>query len=87
MKRTVNEKEQYNREKKTAFSYGYVWGVQAYRKYPKANKAEQKRLLAQIDDYKETALHGKGKARECAKGYMCAVRDCAEERKAKQKRG
>lgn len=86
MSLTVDEKVRYNREKKTPFSYGYVWGVQAYRQYPKADKAERKRLLAQIDDYKETALHGKGKARECAKGFMCGIRDTANERKDGKRR-
>ena len=83
--RTVDEKVRYNREQRTPFSYGYTWGAKAYLRYPLADKAERKRILAEIDDYKEQALHGKGKARECAKGYMCAVRDCANERKARER--
>jgi len=82
---TVDEKLKHNQSKKTAFGYGYSWGVQAYRRYPKADKAERKRILAEIDDYNSEARNGKGKSRECAKGYMCGVRDAANERKAKRK--
>lgn len=83
MKRTVDEKVKYNYGQKTPFSWGYLWGVRAYRRYPKANAAEKKRLLAEMDDYRNTAVNGKGKSRECGKGYMCALRDCANERKGK----
>ena len=86
MKRTVDEKLKYNREQKTPFSYGYVWGVQAYRRYPKANAKERKRILEEIDNYKQLAKNGGTQSRQCGKGFMCAVRDCAEERKAKPKR-
>lgn len=85
MARTVEEKVKYNRERKTPFSYGYLWGVKAYRKYPQADKIEQKQILAEIDDYSKEARNGKGKARECAKGYMCGVRDAANERKGKKR--
>ena len=84
--RTVDEKVKYNQglEKKTAFAWGYIWGVKAYRKYPTAAKAERKRILAEIDDYNKDARNGKGRARECAKGFMCGVRDAANERKVKK---
>lgn len=84
MKRTVDEKVKYNEQQKTPFSWGYRWGVRAYRKYPKADNAERKRILAEIDGYKNEAVNGKGKSRECAKGFMCGVRDAANERKARQ---
>lgn len=83
MARTVDEKLKYNQQRRTAFGYGYAWGVKAYRKYPNADKAERKRILAEIDDYNKEARNGKGKARECAKGFMCGVRDAAKERKSK----
>lgn len=86
MVRTVDEKLRHNQAKKTPFGYGYSWGVKAYRKYPKADKAERKRILAEIDDYNKEAWNGKGRSRECAKGFMCGVRDAARERKERQKR-
>lgn len=86
MQRTVDEKVKYHKaqSQKTPFGWGYLWGVQAYRKYPKADKAERKRILAEIDDYSKDAKAGKGDSRECAKGFMCGVRDAANERKAKK---
>ena len=85
--RTVDEKVKFNQEQKTPFSWGYLWGVKSYRKYPKADKAERKRILAQIDDYSKDAKNGKGRSRECAKGFMCGVRDAANERKTRVKNG
>ncbi len=84
MKKTVDEKVKYNHERRTPFGYGYIWGVKAYRKY-QANKEEQKRILAEIDDNSKNARNGKEHSRECSKGYMCGVRDAANEWKAKQK--
>lgn len=84
--RTVDEKVKYNQglKKKTPFSWGYLWGVQAYRKYPTADRAERKKILAEIGSYSNEARNGKGNSRACAKGFMCGVRDAAKERKAKQ---
>lgn len=84
MKRSVQEKYNYNKSKKTAFSYGYVWGVDAYNAYQNAVWTRQ-RVIAEIDDYKKMAVHGKGRSRECAKGYMCGVRDKANEHKSKRR--
>lgn len=86
MKRTVDEKLKYNREQKTPFSYGYIFGVRAYREYPKANKKRKREMMSDIDDNKRLALSGKstrGSVRY-AKGFMCAMRDCAAERRARQ---
>lgn len=88
MKYTVDEKLKYNREQKTPFSYGYRFGVKAYRQYPMADKKRKRAMLAEIDDNKRLAQTG-DKSRssvQFAKGYMCAMRDCAAERKARQKR-
>lgn len=84
MSYSVDEKVKFNSERKTPFGYGYCWGVRAYRKYPKADKDERRRILAEIDDYKREAQK-KTRSGECAKGFMCAVRDCANERKSKSK--
>ena len=80
---SVDEKVKHNEGQKTPFSYGYCWGVKAYRKYPTANRVEQKRIQAEIGDYSDEAKSGKGRSQECAKGYMCGVRDAANERKAR----
>ena len=88
MNRSVDEKLKYNSEQKTPFAYGYRFGVKAYRQYPKADKKHKRAMLAEIDDNKRLAQTG-DKSRssvQYAKGYMCAIRDCAAERKARQKR-
>lgn len=86
MKRTVDEKLKYNREQKTPFSYGYRFGVKAYRQYPKADKKRKRAMLAEIDDNKRLAQSGKSTCNsvQYAKGFMCAMRDCAAERRARQ---
>lgn len=88
MIRTVEEKLKYNSEQKTAFSYGYRFGVQAYRKYPKADERRKRDIKSDIDYNKRLAQTG-DKSRESvkyAKGFLCGVRDAANERKSKQKR-
>ena len=88
MKRTVDEKLQYNSAQKTAFAYGYRFGVQAYRRYPKADDRQKRDILGDIDYNKRLAQTG-DRSREStqyAKGFMCGVRDAANERKSKQKR-
>ena len=86
MKYTVDEKLKYNREQKTPFSYGYRFGVKAYRQYPKADKKRKRAMLAEIDDNKRLAQTGDKSqlSVQYAKGFMCAMRDCAAERKARQ---
>ncbi len=88
MKRTVDEKLKYNSAQKTAFAYGYRFGVQAYRRYPKADERHKRDISSDIDYNKRLAQTG-DKSRESvqyAKGFMCGVRDAANERKIKQKR-
>ena len=81
MSYSVDEKVKYNAKRKTPFGYGYIWGVRAYRKYVEAEETK-KRTLAEIADYKQEAKK-KNKSGECAKGYLCGVRDAAKERKAR----
>lgn len=82
MKRTVDEKYKYNQERKGGFSTGYCLGVNLYRGYIKSD-GETKAITKEIiTTSKELAKKGD----DLGKGFMCAVRDCAEERKAKQKR-
>ena len=88
MKRTVDEKLKYISAQKTAFAYGYRFGVQAYRRYPKADERHKRDISSDIDYNKRLAQTG-DKSRESvqyAKGFMCGVRDAANERKIKQKR-
>ena len=88
MKRTVDEKLQYNSAQRTAFAYGYRFGVQAYRQYSKANERRKRDISGDIDYNKWLAQTG-DRSREStqyAKGFMCGVRDAANERKSKQKR-
>ena len=86
MKRSVDEKLKYNREQKTPFAYGYRFGVKAYREYPKANKKRKREMMSDIDDNKRLAQTGDKSllSVQYAKGFMCAMRDCAAERKARQ---
>ena len=82
MKRTVDEKYKYNQAREGMFSTGYCTGVTLYRSYIKSD-GETKALIKNIiSNSKELAQKGE----DLGKGLMCAVRDCAEERKAKQKR-
>lgn len=82
MKRTVDEKLEYNRKLKTDFSAGYVLGVNIYRRYSSANaegKASIKELIA-------TANENARRGDKLDKGIMCGVRDAANERKSKARK-
>ena len=82
MKRTVQEKYDYNSTRKSPFSTGYTLGVMLYRDYPRMDKEGKKMISEIIDTTKSLARSGD----ELGKGFMCAVRDCANERKARQKK-
>lgn len=88
MKRTVDEKLKYNCGQRTAFAYGYRFGVQAYRQYPKANERRKRDISGDIDYNRRLAQTGDRlrESTQYAKGFMCGVRDAANERKSKQKR-
>lgn len=83
MNYTVDEKKNYHRRgyPKGEFSQGYVMGVVLYRGYGKGgasvNKAGRQKF---IDETKRQAVNGD----PYSKGIMCAIRDCANERKAKK---
>lgn len=82
MKRTVQEKYDYNNARNSPFSTGYTLGVMLYRDYPRMDKEGKKMISEIIDTNKSLARSGD----ELGKGFMCAVRDCANERKARQKK-
>lgn len=90
MKYTVQEKYDYNKSKKEKsrhfkdcpFSYGYVLGVDDYKKYPKLSGKDK----GVFKDIISTMISSAGYGNEFGKGYACAIRDCANERKGKNKK-
>lgn len=80
MARTVDEKLKYNQAQKTPFSTGYVIGVNLYRNYSKMNSEGKKTINETIQTCRELARKGD----DTGKGFMCAMRDAANERKAKK---
>ena len=81
MKRTVQEKYEYNKKRKSSFSSGYCYGVSLYRDYPKQD-AEGK-MLTQA--YINLSLAYARDGLIFCKGVLCGYRDMANERKAKRK--
>ena len=82
MKRTVQEKYEYNKRRGGMFSSGYCLGVSMYDDYVRQD-GEGKKV------YREFLDNAHGFAREgddFSKGVMCAYRDKANERKDKRKR-
>lgn len=82
MKRTLKEKYDYNRARNTPFSTGYSLGVNVYNDYRRFDDEGKKIVRELIDTNKSLARDGD----ELSKGFMCGVRDAANERKSKQKR-
>lgn len=80
MKRTVQEKYEYNKARAGLFSCGYCFGVTLYRDYLKSDE-EMRRVTK---EFFATANESASGGEEFSKGIMCAVRDCAAERKAAQ---
>lgn len=80
-KRTVDEKYEYNkRNRGNQFSAGYINGVEAYRDYGNAMDGYRKHIK---ELNKSVAESAKTKRDPWSIGYMCALRDCANERKNK----
>ena len=78
--KTLTEKVAYNQTKNSGFSKGYCAGVRYYQSYGKNGAPIDKRRHNQyIDDMKA----GANKYRYC-KGFMCGLRDSANERKARR---
>ena len=77
--RTMREKLDYNKKLygRNSFSSGYVMGATIYSDYPKCDKKSQKEIKSIIDSYHVNAKNGD----ELSKGFMCGVRDSANERK------
>ena len=79
MKRTVQEKYDYNKRRKGSFPSGYCYGVSLYRDYPKHDKEGKMLTEAMVNMCHAYALLGD----EFSKGVMCGYRDKANERKSK----
>ena len=79
MKRTVQEKYEYNKRRKGMFPSGYVVGVNLNRDYPKQDKEGKDIIEATVNICHANALFGD----EFGKGVMCGYRDKANERKNK----
>ncbi len=83
--KSVEEKLRYNKEVKSPFSFGYIFGVKAYRSYPTVNATQKKKIKADIDDNRKIATGDSSRGSvQYAKGFMCAIRDCVNERKGKK---
>ena len=79
MKRSVNEKYDYNKKRGGDFGEGYCFGVSLYRNYGK-NDAATKKTIKEIIDAERVNAHS-GDLH--SKGVMCGIRDAANERKGK----
>lgn len=79
MKRTVDEKLAFNKQRNDDFAIGYCAGVQLYREYPRASAKDKARTKKIIDTARELAHDF-----ALQKGVMCGVRDAANERKARK---
>lgn len=79
MKHSIDEKLRYNRQRKTPFSSAYCLGVTVYRDYAQADKQTKAVTRDMIDRNKQAARNGD----PFAKGFMCGIRDAANERKQK----
>lgn len=78
--KSLKEKYDYNNIQSTGFSYGYCAGVRYYQGYGNSvEPVDKKKHNQYIDDMKIQAKKG----RKYAKGFMCGIRDAANERKAK----
>ena len=82
MKRTIDEKLKYNREQKTPFASGYCVGAILYNDYRKTDDEGKTITRKLIDTSKSIALSDD----DFGKGFMCGVRDAANERKARKKK-
>ena len=82
MKRTLKEKYEFNHARNKLFSMGYSFGVNVYNDYRRFDDKGKKIVRELIDTNKSLARDGD----ELSKGFMCGVRDAANERKSKQKR-
>lgn len=77
---SLDDKIKFNQKRGTQFSVGYILGVKQYRSYPQKDRKGKQTAKKAIDEFSKMAKNGD----EFAKGIMCGIRDCANERKAKK---
>ena len=77
---TLEEKVNYNRNRDSNFSMGYVFGVTLYNDYVKMDKKTKATINSIVTNSKELARNGD----EYGKGFMRGMRDAAKDRKEKQ---
>ncbi len=77
---SVDDKIKFNKKRGSQFSVGYILGVKQYRNYPYKDRKGKQTAKKAIDEFARQARNGD----EFAKGIMCGIRDCANERKAKK---
>ena len=79
--RSVDEKYKYNEKRGGAFGNGYCFAVRWYRDYPKMDNETKKVFKEYIDGQRELAKYSD---MQDAKGFMCGIRDAANERKSRK---
>lgn len=80
-KYTLKEKVEYNRKRGDAFGTAYVNGVTLYTEYPKCDRQMQRDIKKLIASSVPLARDG----HEISKGFLCGVRDAANERRKGKK--
>lgn len=83
MKKTLDEKYEYNKKRigESDFSRGYCFGIQLYRDYSQMNNEGKKTIKGIIDSEKKLSRYSD---MQRSKGFMCGIRDAANERKARK---
>ena len=85
---SFEEKIRYNKERAKSgdlFSKGYIKGVSCYQSYAKEDERGKKAVKNEIALHKRLSKY-RDMCTEDVKGFLCGVRDAANERKARQKR-
>lgn len=79
--KTLTEKVAYNEKQNSSFSKGYLLGVRFYQGYGKNGAPVDKQKHNEFID----GMKAGAKKHSYCKGFMCGIRDAANERKAKKK--
>lgn len=74
---SVDDKIKFNKKHSSFFGYGYILGAKTYRDYPRHDKERSAKIKKGIDQISADAKKGD----KFSQGFMCAFRDCANERK------
>lgn len=82
MKRTVDEKYNYNKSKGGDFGDGYCIGVNIYRRYFKLDTERRQETKVLINNFMSTAKKGD----QLSKGIIAGYRDAANDRKERSTR-